>query len=302
MARSKHHKFTQFTPEGKEFIKMWNRAYKDGIQPKLAKHFKMSPSTVVRIRRQLKLLKLTDPKHPGIVASNKRIKKLYLKEERSTLQIANIFRMNAQGINKRLQKMGIKLRPQHVINCKYFKTRSKLSPSQLLEKIKELYIDKELNCKAIGNRLHIDQGTVSNKLKAMNIKVVRRWRTTERYSILPNLNIKAIYKGLEEPYKAFHVPTAFGVVEVKPNPRGRKVKCYWCGKLYNRYILVGPKKQKYCCSSCKNRAKDVRRLLKNKSNPKRLNKLISDIKQTWGSQFPKAYDKIIKVKSIIINT
>jgi len=246
------------------------------------------------------LLPLHNPKHPGRIAIMKRIKRLYARDGRSTIQIGKILKPNlsSQGVNNYLKEMGVKLGPQHCTNVKYFKTRSGITPTQLLEKIKYLYEDKELNCKTIAKRLHIGQGTVSNKLKAMNIKVVRRWRTTERFSILPNLNIIAIYKGLQEPYKSYHVPTASGVVEVKPNPRGRKVKCYWCGKLYNRYIL-GPRKQKYCCSSCKNRAKDLRRMLKDKTPSEvRLNKFISNLKTTWGAQFPQAYKKILKVKNV----
>jgi len=39
-------RFTQFTKEGQEFIKMWNKGYKDGLQPKLAEKFGISISTV----------------------------------------------------------------------------------------------------------------------------------------------------------------------------------------------------------------------------------------------------------------
>jgi len=44
-------RFTQFTKEGQEFIKMWNKGYKDGLQPKLAEKFGISISTVYLTRK-----------------------------------------------------------------------------------------------------------------------------------------------------------------------------------------------------------------------------------------------------------
>ena len=173
MARSKHHLYSQLSKEGKEFIAMWNKGYKYGLQKKLAKHFKLSISTVDRIRGKLGLLTINNPNHPGKLAIKKRKKRMYLRDDRSTLQIAKIFKMSSQGVNIYLRQMGVTLGPQHCTNPKYFMTRSGITPTQLLYKIKVMYEDKEMNAKEIAKRLHIDQGTVSTKLKAMGIKIMR---------------------------------------------------------------------------------------------------------------------------------
>jgi len=55
MPESIHHLFRKKGVMGKEFAKLWNSKYKDGIQNELAEHFKMSVATVSRIRRELGL-------------------------------------------------------------------------------------------------------------------------------------------------------------------------------------------------------------------------------------------------------
>lgn len=294
MAKSKHHLFSQLSNEGKEFTALWNKGYKNGLQNKLAIHFKLSISTVDRIRRKLGLLSINNPDHPGKLAIKKRMKRMYLREGRSTLQIAKIFWMSSQGVNIYLRQMGVTLGPQHCTNPKYFVTRSGITPHQLLHKIKFMYEDQEMNAKTIAKKLHIDQGTVSTKLKAMGIKIVRRFRTTERISILPNLNIISIYKGADI-YKTYPVPTTNYSVNPKRHiKKGKKATCCWCRKKYHRYISKGIRKQKYCCSSCKNKAKDLRRMLKDKSSYKfRLDKFNSELQTTWGSQFAEVYKKIL---------
>ncbi len=263
MPAKQYHRFTQFSKEGMDFIKMWNSADRDGIQDNIADRFGISITLVYRIRKMLNLPNLHDAKnHPGKKALYKRIKRLYFCEERSTLQIAKIIRMSDDRINQILKEQDVELRPQHCTNPKYFKTRSGISPSELLKKIRTMYLDKKMSAKQIAKQLGIDQGTVRTKLKCMRIEL---------------RNNKKEYRLKNGGYP-----------------------CLWCGQIMEKvYINTGIRKQLYCCSSHNNKAKDLRRMIKGKRvSLIRLESFESELKTAWKEKYHEARSRILDAEPI----
>ena len=257
----KAHEFLPDLEKGRKFIRIYMNGYGDGLIKKLAKEFKISEATVQRIRRELKLPLIHSEEHPGRKKFYRRVKKIYLWKERSTNGIAKMTRMSSQRINQILKSMNVKLRPQHVTNCLYFKTRSKLKHSELLKRIREFYEDEKMNISKIAKKLGIDQGTVSHKLKAMGIGIVMRKYCKEQIVVAPNLNIKGIYKGTSDSFIVICMPERImewsKQTQIANKPSGY---CLWCnGFIEHLYIAAGPKKQKFCSSKCKNKCKDLRR-------------------------------------------
>jgi len=298
---SKHHRFTEHSKEGREFIKMWNSAYRDGIQIKLAEHFGLSVATVYRIRKQLGLANLHDVKnHPGKRQFIKRVTRLYLKKERSCLQIGKIFKMNEENIRKILRKQRIQLRLPHITNPAYCQTKSHLTPLQLLKEIKRLYVDEKLPASHIAKKLGIDQSTVRTKLKAMNIKIEIRKVIKEKIVVAPNFNIKGIYLGTSEPFSVINYESKIVVHKGRGLENRKKANCQWCKTEFPQYIDQGPRTQLYCNSKCKNKAKDYRRMIRGKRvSPTRLKAMERDLQNAWGNEYQKAKERILSVTPII---
>jgi len=257
----KSHEFMPHLEKGRKFIRIYMNGYGDGLIKKLAKEFNISDCTVQRIRKELKLPLIHSEEHPGRKKFYRRVKKFYLWKERSTNDIARITHMSSQRINQILREMNVKLRPQHVTNCLYFKTKSKLKHTELLKKIREFYEDEKMPISKIAKKLCIDQGTVSHKLKAMGIEIVMRKYCKEQIVVVPNLNIKGIYEGTSESFTVICMPERFmewsRQTQIANKPSGY---CLWCnGFIEHLYIAAGPKKQKFCSARCKNKCKDLRR-------------------------------------------
>jgi len=292
--------FHKELPKGKKFIKMWNNAYRDGIQQKIAKEFNISVPTVYRLTKKLGLKGLHDPEHPGQKKFLRRIKKMYLWEGKSTLWIAKVFRMCSQNINIKLKSMGIKMNPQHCVNPTWFKTRSGITPRQLLDKIKKMYVDEHLTAAQIARELKIDQGTVSTKLKGMGIPIVSRREFNEQIIVVPNLNIKGIYLETSEPFSVICQSAHTCIVE-RITAQNKGI-CQWCKKEFPKYISTGPRMQKSCSTQCKNKIKDYRRMMRGqKVSVPRIIEMEKVLKETWGKEFEKAIERILDVKPVITN-
>ena len=143
---------------------MWNSADRDGIQKKLAQHFGISIALVYRIRKKLNLPDLHDAKnHPGKRLLFKRITYLYLTKERSSVQIAKILNMCSENVRKMLKRMNIEMRPSNITNPAYYPTKSNITPHQLLQKIKKLYVDERLPASHIAKKARYRPGNSKNK-------------------------------------------------------------------------------------------------------------------------------------------
>ena len=153
-----------------KFIELWNKGNRDGLQIKMAEAFDTSICTIQRIRKTLNLELLHSGKHPGRLKLLKRIKKLYVKDERSSIQIAKIIRMESQNVLNILHKINVKLRPQKVVNALYYKTTAKITTKKLIDGMKEDFVWRHMTIKAIAEKYGINQGTVSNKLEHMGVK------------------------------------------------------------------------------------------------------------------------------------
>ena len=261
MPASKHYNFTEFTLEGREFIKLWNKANKDGIQNKLAEKFNISVPTVYRIRKELKLPNLHSKEHPGRSKLIRRIKKHYY-NDRSSIWIAKIRSVNLspESVRKILLDEGVEMHPSHVTNPLYFPFKNNnRGHVALLKEMKELYLNGT-TAAAIAKKFNLDQNAVSKKLKLMGI-------------------------------------------ELKQNHRKLKggYKCLWCGKVMKTvWQNKGPRKQIYCCSQCKSKAKDFRRMHKGqKYSENRMNMMVKFLKKTWGNNYETQAKKIMKVRKCI---
>jgi len=260
MARQRHKEFEKISPSGKEFIKLWNKGDRDGLQIKLAERFNISISTVYHIRKKLGLPDIHSKEHPGRTKLIKRIKKLYY-NERSTIQIGKILRLSPYSIQKILHKTSIDMKPKYCVNPLYFKIKNYDGPiSKLLDQIKNMYEVDKLSAAQIAKNLGIDQSTVSTKLRYMGIKLRQNHNQV-----------------LEGGYP-----------------------CQWCNTIMEKvYQNKGIRKQRYCNSKCSNRAKDYRRMVNGKRGSiSRLQEFDNFLKKSWGDDYEKAVKKILSAKSI----
>ena len=280
---------------------MWNSSYRDGIQIKIAEHFGISIPTVYRVRKQLGLANLHDVKnHPGKKRFFKRVKRLYLVKERSTIQIARICRMSDENIRKILIKQGVELRPQYIMNPAYYPTNSHLTAHQLLKEIKRLYVEEKLPATHIAKQLGIDQGTVRTKLKAMGIPIEVRKVIKEQIVVAPNRNIKGIYLGTSEPFMVICIPARTVIHKGRGLEKRSKAHCQWCNTKFTRYIDKGTRAQLYCDSPCRNKAKDYRRMLRGqKVSLTRLKAFEQELRKIWGNNYKKACSQILNVTPVI---
>jgi len=301
MPASKHYEFTLYTEKGREFIKIWNSAYMDGIQKTIAERFGISIAVVYRIRKKLNLPGLHDMKnHPGKRKLCKRIRKLYITKERSSLQIAKIFKMSPENVRNILLKMKVEMKPQHVTNPAYFPTKSSLTPTQLLKEIKRLYCDENIPARKIALILRIDQGTVRTKLKAMGIPIRHIKTFEEKITVTPNYNIKGIWLGTSEPFRVTCNQPRTSVHNGRSLERRSTANCLWCNAEFRQYIDKGPRTQLYCSSSCKNKAKDYRRMVRGtKTSKTRLSAFTTELRKTWGKDWQKTRKIILHAKPII---
>jgi len=256
------HKIKLFTPtsdEGKKFIKLWNKADRDGIQKKIVKELNISISMVYKIRKKLNLPDLHSKHHPGRRKLIKRIIKHYW-NGKSTRVISKIYDMSQENIRIILINNNVDMKPRYSINPLYFSFKNKsMTHNKTLKMIKRLYVDEKMSAADIAKKLNLDQGAVSKKLKAMNIVLRQNHR-----------NVKGGYP------------------------------CQWCGKIMDKvWQNKGPRKQKFCCGSCKNRAKDYRRMIKGERfSSNRVNMMNSFLLETWGSGFDVQVKKLLEVRRI----
>jgi DNA-binding CsgD family transcriptional regulator len=307
MPAQKYKQFNEYTKEGSEFKKLWMDADRDGIQNKIAERFGISVPTVYRIRKMLKLPDLHGKDHPGRKKLERRVKRLYkwgLKHKGiggiSTIRIAKLLKMSSQNINIILKKQGVKLGPQHVTNPLYFKTRSKITPSQLALKIRKMYLEEKKSAAEIARELKLDQGTISTKLKAMNIDIISRRHIEAEVLVIPSFNIIGIYLGNREPFTVINQSERWIIRNMKEQKPSKSSHCQWCNKFFPQYIAEGPRTQKFCSSSCKNKAKDYRRMLRfKKPSLERLMQFEKFLHDTWKDNYDIAVEKLISVKPLM---
>jgi DNA-binding CsgD family transcriptional regulator len=171
--------------------------------------------------------------------------------------------MNPENVRKLLKAMNVELRPAHIADNRYTKTSSNLTPHQLLQEIKELYIYKKMSGKQIAEKLGIDQGTVTTKLRALGIPIRHN---THKY-------VKGGYR------------------------------CQWCGEIMETvYHIDGKRKQLYCTTRCRNKAKGYRRLISGtRTSQTRLAAMESDLRQAWGKEYHDIRRKILDAKPAMLS-
>lgn len=98
------------------------------------------------------------------------IKKLYIEEGLSTIQISEKLRTNTTTISTRLKKQGIKVQNKRI--CDDLDD----------EEIKKLYIKEELSTYQIGEKLGVSADTIRRRLKRQGIKLSRNTSNYYRVS------------------------------------------------------------------------------------------------------------------------
>ena len=123
------------------------------------------------------------------------IRKLYIEEEISIVQIGEKLGASDRIISYRLKKQGIKLRSKG-------KRRDDLDD----EEIKKLYIKEGLSIYQIGEKLGASDRTISNRLKKQGIKLRSKGRSCND---LDDEEIKKMY--IEEGLSTVQIGEKFGV-------------------------------------------------------------------------------------------
>ena len=258
-----HTQYTKDTEKGREFIALWNKGNRKGYMKVMAKHFGISIPTIYRIRVKLGLPDLCSKEHIGRAELIRKIKKAYFKGYTSYYMESNmrLAGFGSENIRKILISEGVKMKPQYCTNAMYYKTRSGIPPNKLIKEIKRKYLEEHMTLRDIATDLKVDAGTISTKLKAMGIQVEHK----------------------------------------KPKCKGG-YPCNWCNKIMVEvYQNKGLRKQKYCDNSCKNKAKDFRRMVRGgRCSENRLNSFENFLKKCWGDTYDKARKRLLTTKPIIV--
>ena len=249
MAKMKYKQFLEGMPRAEEFKKLWLEQHGDGAQNVIAKHFDLSIPLVYRIRVMLKLPHLHSEEHPGRREFRKRVKRLYY-EHKSTERVGKIVGMSSQRVNQILREERVSLFPQHVSNILSYPPTNGMSQVQFNKACKRMYAEG-MTINQIAADLEVDTSSVSKRLKAMGIE-------------------------LRQNHKHVQVPGGY--------------PCLWCKKIMEQvWITKGPRKQRYCGSSCKNKGKDLRKYL---DADRRVKAFQKELQQIWGDEWEEQLRKI----------
>ena len=131
------------------------------------------------------------------------IKKLYIEEKLSTIQIGKKLGTSDITISKRLKKQGIKIQDKRI--------RDDLDD----EEIKKLYIEEKLSTIQIGKKLEVNYKTISRRLKKQGIKV----QDKRIHNDLDNEEIKKLY--IEKGLSTVQIGEKFGA---NPSTISRRLK------------------------------------------------------------------------------
>jgi len=252
-------RFQEHTLDGQRFIQQWNSADRDGIQKTMAETFEISVSTIAKTRVRLGLEPLHSGKHPGRMKLIKRILKHYW-NGRSSIGIGRMLNMNPENIRKILRDHNVTMNKSHCTEPLYFPFKNKTKThTGYLKEIKRLY-QTGISAAEIAKELKLDQGAVSKKLKAMDIK------------------LKQNHRKIKGGYRCWWC--------------GDIMETVWQNK--------GPRKQKFCGGQCKNKAKEFRRMRKGlRSSETRMKMMMDFLKERWGDKTEEAIRKLTQNKEAI---
>lgn len=215
------HDWSEFSPERREFIELWNKQYKErGAYKVMARHFNISPASVFRCIKMFNLKLISDKKHPGRRKFIKRVKRLHRQHE-STTKVAELVNFSPQGINRILEKENVSLGEPYLTNPLLFPPKNGMTATKFNSTIQKMFLDEGMNAKQIAKALKCDHNAVCNRLLALKLKGRQNHQL-----------VKGGYPCLW---------------------CGEIMEVVW--------IARGIRKQKYCSSRCKNRCKDYRRYM-----------------------------------------
>ena len=180
--------------------------------------------------------------------------------------------------------------------------------SEIIEK----YLIEDLTTIEIAELYNFTPTNINNILRRNKIKIKDRYskRRVLKFATKSNLTQENIEKILYKMYaienktiKDIRKETGLDEgcianklramkITVKPSRNKTEVKytCLWCGKEDFAWT-TGGRMQKYCCSSCKNKAKDLRRM---KPSPKAMQKMLSELSSTWQDKYELILKKIME--------
>ncbi len=151
----------------KLFIEFWNSEI---TSKELMELFKFSSEAqLYRTVKKLGLLGKRDLNHPYNIKLNSQIKELYEKGY-SIESISKKFKIDRDGVHKRLIKLNIKRRSCHERNVLYNENKQIKSPysnKEIIEYIKLHYPKKSINF--IAKELKCDNSTISIRVKALEL-------------------------------------------------------------------------------------------------------------------------------------
>jgi hypothetical protein len=238
------------------FKREWLAVTRKSQKLALQKRYKLNPTQFYQVLHYLNLPNYTDSvHHPGRRKLFERIKKSY-KSGHSTFHIAHWTHFNEEHVRKILIAQGVRMREAKITNVLLTQTTSPLPNIQLNKQIIDRYLYKRMNSREIAAELGISEETVRKRITALGYPIYVRRKTQEKMDFLPNYNIIGIVKGESEPFRFINEPERdYEFVQDKTKRTGVDGFCWWCKKKYPKYIIKGPKAQRFCSSSCKNKAR-----------------------------------------------
>lgn len=176
----------------------------------------------------------------------------------------------------------------------------------------EKYLIEDLTTIELGEIYGFTSQNINNILRRNNIKIKDRYskRRTLKFATKSDLSQEELEKTLYKKYvlekKSINdIKKEIGLdegcianklramkINVKPSRSKTQIKftCLWCGKVDFAWT-TGGKMQKYCCSSHKNKAKDLRRM---KPTPKAMQSMLLELSNTWKEQYADILNKIME--------
>lgn len=168
----------------------------------------------------------------------------------STSKVGMIVGMSSQNINKILRKQNVKINPPYLTNILLMPSHNGMPTTKLNKTIKKLYLEEGMTGKEISEALNCNHNSIVARLRAMGIS--------------PKQNHQHVHGGYP---------------------------CLWCNTIMDKvWVARGKRKQKYCCSSCKNKVKDYRRYL---DAERRIKLFEEELKQNHGDSWKEAKERIL---------
>ena len=255
-------RFAEYTTEGKEFINRYNKISRYGEKKEIANHFKISIASFDRVRNNLKL--------------------------------PLIFQTKGKKINKSRERLEKRI-------IKYYHNKNRSTPQ--IAKIMNMSSDS-INKILKNNNIELRNQNEKNPLYFKNKNADNPYKIIREIKRLheENKTIKDIAKTLNIDQSS--VSKKLKAMGYQTRRRGYfkgGYPCNWCNQIMKEvHLNTGDRKQLYCSSKCKSKAKDYRAYIRGrKTFVNALSMMENFLKETWKDKYKSQKQLILNAKPII---